>query len=97
MERRRTVRFEPTPEQDEVLIRTEQTVVPGVAGNVSEGGICVIVFGGVGLEIGQKVQIQFMGRFAPAVVRNVTSDIATEAYGLEWVTPIVPELAELLK
>ena len=68
----------------------EGALPAGIVSNYSEGGVCIVLHAGVGLQIGQEVTIAYRGHAARAVVRNLTRDPMTTAYGLEWIPPIPP-------
>ena len=92
IEQRNTVRFEPLGDEEEVGIESYE----GVVSNVSEGGICVIVTRDIELEVGQQVVVNYLGHSAQALVRNITYDMLTAGYGLEWIQPLPNELQALL-
>jgi hypothetical protein len=87
IERRRHFRFEPTDGDDLAVV--EGALPAGVVSNYSEGGICIVLHAGLELQVGQEVTVDYRGYVARAVVRNLTQDSMTTAYGLEW-TPSVP-------
>ena len=84
VERRVSGRWEPQDFQDEVQLRIEGELVPGIVSNVSEGGLCVVVLSGDQLQTDQQIDVMLEGQWRSAIVRNLTTDAATEAYGLMW-------------
>ena len=87
VERRRHFRFQPGAGDDEIAV-VENRRPAGIVSNYSEGGICIVMHAGPELHVGQVVGIDYRGHTAQAVVRNVTRDAMTTAYGLEWIQPI---------
>ena len=90
-DRRNWERFPPQfSNEEEAVIVFEGHKISGAVSNLSQGGICVIVMGDAGIPLGETVALSFQGRTAEAVVRNVTSDVVTFAYGMEWSSGPIP-------
>ena len=93
-ERRVWERFDPDSVEEDVILHFNGHQIPGIAGNISQGGICVIVMGNPDLPIGAEVKLTYRQREITVVVRNVTNDPATTAYGMEWTGGPVPALLD---
>ena len=83
-DRRNWERFDPQDFEQDIVIHYDGQEIPGAVSNVSQGGICVVVMGDAGIPIGETLSMTFQGKTVRAIVKNITSDVVTLAYGMEW-------------